>query len=207
MDYGLGQTNIDHAAGIRYGVISQNSILQAWADNSEGVFPCETCDCDGEDADYCAAEALHFEYTGDGYEMVTCLDTDVMVLKAPFYTFAPFCSPCVPGAGNLDDAARAYERDPDTGDVHGWEDNATYCVGHDWFDDGVAPYPVFGALSNMPCFPDNWYGHGLDTSNAHRYPQWYGHAFLAMPAGAVKTDYCASPDCVHAAPYGWTVAG
>lgn len=45
------------------------------------------------------------------------------------WTFAQFCSPCVPGAGSLDNPV---------------EDGAkTYCLDHDWFDGGVAPYPVF----------------------------------------------------------------
>lgn len=34
IDHGLGTTNADHSTGIHYGVISQNEVLQAWADNS-----------------------------------------------------------------------------------------------------------------------------------------------------------------------------
>jgi hypothetical protein len=29
IDYGMGQTNVNHETGIRYGVISQNSVMQA----------------------------------------------------------------------------------------------------------------------------------------------------------------------------------
>lgn len=35
IDYGHGLSNIDHETGIRFGIISQNDILQAWADSSE----------------------------------------------------------------------------------------------------------------------------------------------------------------------------
>ena len=46
IDYGLGQSNIDHKTGIRYGVISQNAVLQAWADSCEGFYGEPICpDC------------------------------------------------------------------------------------------------------------------------------------------------------------------
>jgi hypothetical protein len=171
MDYGLGTTNIDVKTGIRYGVISQYSILQAWADSSEPEYPCETCDCgnrvdaDGEitePLDYCDAEALSYSYQGDGYEMATCLDSDVIVIKSPFFTYAPYCSPCVPGAGNLDGAADMFDNWPVEWQGLAWTDEAcvprTYCAGHDWFDPPQAPYPVYSVLTGRPVFPDSWYG-------------------------------------------------
>lgn len=53
---------------------------------------------------------------------------DVWIFKSPYYTHAQFCSPCAPGAGYL---ANPCEDGP-----------KTYCLGHDWFEDGKAPYPV-----------------------------------------------------------------
>lgn len=48
-DYGLGQTNIDRSTGIRFGVIPQNDILQAWADSSEADYGPATCgECGNE---------------------------------------------------------------------------------------------------------------------------------------------------------------
>ena len=169
IDYGMGTTNRDPENGIRYGVISQHSVLQAWADSAEpdyGDACCPKCgnkaqstvlegsaslDYDLDDFERAEHECADFvcepcryvfgsesaygdepqgwSYTGAGYELVDCLDSDVMVLKAPYYTFAQFCSPCVPGAGNLDSA-----------DEDGVK---TYCLGHDWFEDGKAPYPVY----------------------------------------------------------------
>src|SRR5690606_21275898 len=41
-------------------------------------------------------------YEKDGYKITGCLDFDLFVLNSPYFTFAQFCSPCVPGAGNLD---------------------------------------------------------------------------------------------------------
>lgn len=168
IDYGMGQSNINRETGIRYGVISQNSVLQAWADSAEADYGKPTCPkCGNEAADIgdvqadteewdsasheCADfacescqyvfggesafgdEPIGWNYNDDGYELTDCLDSDIFVLNSPFYTFAPFCSPCVPGAGNLDDAR---------------EDGVkTYCLGHDWFEDGKAPYPVYSVVT------------------------------------------------------------
>lgn len=159
IDYGMGKTNIDHETGIRYGVISQHSISQAWSDSSEPVYGNPTCPkCGGDVTDlhessesdyycvYCTEswrsdecfpdEPLGFEYRKEDYVLVSCMDSEIMVIKSPFYTLAQFCSPCVPGAGNLNS--------PDDEGVK------TYCLGHDWFEGNKAPYPVYSvATDNM----------------------------------------------------------
>jgi hypothetical protein len=50
IDYGLGTTNIDHETGIRFGVINQDDILQAWAEVSEADFGPPTCPKCGNEA-------------------------------------------------------------------------------------------------------------------------------------------------------------
>jgi hypothetical protein len=126
IDYGRGATNIDHETGIRYGVIAQYSVMQAWADSAHPVYPETADDCD---------EPIGWEYADDGYELTGCLDSDIMVLKSPYYTLAPFCSPCVPGAGDLNSARSDGVK--------------TYCLGHDWFEEGVAPYLVYDAVYDV----------------------------------------------------------
>lgn len=173
IDYGMGKTNIDTRTGIRYGVISQNTIdFQLWADCSELHYPgpfCPKCgndavatDSDGPDrdnyadglgcADYAcdscqyvfdSSEAYSEEPTGATFEnneylIESCLDSDLMVLRSPFYTYAPFCSPCVPGAGNLDDATKG----PTFGNVK------TYALGNDWFENG-APYVLYRVCDDV----------------------------------------------------------
>jgi hypothetical protein len=131
IDYGLGQTNIDVANGIRYGVIPQYECLQACADSSEPQYPeleeseeSGDCDCDCD----CDCEPIGFvlddeEYLAtQGYD-----DCDIFILKSPYYTLCDHCSPCAPGAG--------YLMSP--GSVK------AYCFGHDFFEDGKAPYRVF----------------------------------------------------------------
>jgi len=168
IDYGrIDKTNRDPVTGIHYGCISQHSVLQAWADSSEPEYGEQTCPkcgnavveydsdehgdyhCSCGCADYACTdcelvwnscdcfpeEPLGYSYDAEGYHLVDCLDSGIMVLKSPYYTHAQFCSPCVPGAGNLDSPML--------------EGVKTYCLGHDWFDGGKAPYPVYRVDNNQ----------------------------------------------------------
>lgn len=63
------------------------------------------------------------------YEANLASDNDVWVFKSPYYTRAAFCSPCAPGACYLTSPCEDGER--------------AYCLGHDWFEGGEAPYPVY----------------------------------------------------------------
>ena len=167
IDYGMGRTNINHATGIRYGVISQHSVTQAWADSAEADYGkptcpkcgntvneyehadrmdawefgdgccdyvCESCEYIFDSGEAFGDEPIGWNYDDDGYTLVDCLDSDIMILNSPYYTKAIFCSPCVPGACSIES--------PD-------EDGAkAYCLGHDWFEDGKAPYPVYSVATN-----------------------------------------------------------
>lgn len=170
IDYGLGTTNIDPATSIRYGVISQHSLCQeALNDSLEPDYGDPSCpECGGSvlsadevkrselwtrrmdragtrggfdyaclacrkglPSEWCFPEEA-VDWTVDGgaeYDIQTCLDTDLMVTRSPFYTRGMFCSPCVPGGVSLDSPVDGGAR--------------AYCLGHEWFEDGVAPYPVF----------------------------------------------------------------
>ncbi len=126
IDYSMGTANIDKITGIHFGVISQNEVLQTWADFSEPYYGEEPTD-DFEEY----GEPLSW-FLDDGEYSAECgEDGDIFIVKSPYYTFCRFCSPCAPGAGDLmnfketDDGIRAY------------------CFGHDWFDSGKAPYPIY----------------------------------------------------------------
>jgi len=54
---------------------------------------------------------------------------DIFLMESPYFTHAQFCSPCAPGAGHLENPCANGPR--------------TYCFGHDWFEGGRAPYPVY----------------------------------------------------------------
>lgn len=168
IDYGLGTTNRDPQSGIRYGVIPMNAI-SCWAwESMEAEYGDPQCpDCESPVADY--DDDAHGEYDGShGYRKHRCCDyacdsckrvydsdevfpeepcghtisdpdysgvihggdSDLFVTCSPYYTHARFCSPCAPGA--------CYLLNPT--DKSG---PRCYCLGHDWFDKGKAPYPVF----------------------------------------------------------------
>ena len=146
IDYGMGQTNIDVETGIRYGVLPYHEVLQAWCDDAESVYPepepePEDLDEDGEPPDdfYDMLDPVGFKYEQGGYK---CWqghdDPDIFILQSNYYTLCGFCSPCAPGAG--------YLLTP--GDVK------AYCLGHDWFEGGKAPYRVFRVDNNEEVLPN-----------------------------------------------------
>ena len=143
IDYGFGKTNIDLDTGIRYGVINQNEVLQAWCDSSEGVYPEIEHDEDCEDSDNCDCgdmlEPIAHKYSADGYECTQSSDDgDIFIVKSPFYTKCGFCSPCAPGAGYL------LSQNSD--------DCKAYCFGLDWFEDGKAPYSIYNVSDDSLVF-------------------------------------------------------
>lgn len=135
IDYAIGTSaNRDTKTGIRYGVINQNELLQAWADASEPVYPEPDHELTEEEEEefneFC--EAVGFEYDGEGIKAQCGEDGDIFIVASPYFTYAQFCSPCAPGACYLTN----YLEEP-------LESNRAYCFGHDWFEDGKAPYPVY----------------------------------------------------------------
>lgn len=213
IDYGNGRTNIDPQTGLRFGVISQNSIMPEAFDDifqssrdltyeaSVAEFKQEIARIESE-ADLTEilkerfgdraprythtklwAEAILVDYTlndgsfaqplddeakeyiwneieqtfndyyedngerdwlyeKEGYKLTNCLQSDVFVLASPYYTYAQFCSPCVPGACNLD-SPLDHGKD--------WQvavrNNRAFCLGHDWFEGDRAPYPVYSVAT------------------------------------------------------------
>ena len=150
IDYGRGLTNIDPETKIRYGVISMHSVMQSWCDSLEPFYPCKESECEFYDSenDECIDECGMCEPStwyidDDGYKAETCFDgTEIMIMKSPFFTTGAFCSPCVPGGINLNE-----HTGPET------DDDRAYCFGHDWFDDGKAPYRVFSVETRKEVLP------------------------------------------------------
>jgi hypothetical protein len=165
IDYSLGRKNFDPETKIHFGVISQHEVLEAWAEGSEPyyVYHCPHCGeefektCTGEDGKECTEsitniddvpktcpkcseeidsendfdemEASSYYIETDEYSAECGDDGDIFIGKSPYYTHCRYCSPCAPGAGDI--------MSPVKGGVK------TYCFGHEWFDSGKAPYPVY----------------------------------------------------------------
>lgn len=160
IDYSRGLANRNFETGIHYGAISVNSLAgwvmgEADPDYGPAQLECPKCKCEFEDATAghgdevtcpdCGFEevevgdmawpdmplswdttaSLGDEYESDYSETLNC----IFILKSPYFTETIYCSPCAPGAGDLDS--------PRKGGIK------TYCVGHDGFEEGHAPYPVY----------------------------------------------------------------
>lgn len=149
IDYGRGTTNIDRETLIRYGVIPQNDVLEAWADASEAYYGEPELDENGEEVemDDCA-EALSFFINDDEYEAESGQDGDIFIIRSPFYTRGPFCSPCAPGAIYIRDAKGDGER------AFCFGGERAFCFGHDWFESGKAPYPIWKVSDGSVVLPD-----------------------------------------------------
>lgn len=133
IDYSLGMANIDRETGIHVGVIPANEIGQAWYESSEGLYG------DGDDIDE-DAEPISFVYEQEGYALEQGYDdTDVWIYDSPYFTHAQYCSPCAPGAGYLLNPCPTGPK--------------TYCLGHDWFESGKAPYPVYSVETGEEVLP------------------------------------------------------
>ena len=165
----MGKTNIDET-GMRYGVISQHSIdggalsdiyfghhsvdlaYERWLDEIKSALHHALKDFLSSQSLEDAVETVlgmdslgeghegeaDPRYETDGYIIEKCLDADLIVMKSRFFTYAQYCSPCVPGACNLDSP---LEMPTENGS------NCCYCLGHDFFEDGKAPYKVYSMLS------------------------------------------------------------
>lgn len=148
IDYSMGSANRDPETGIHYGVIHQHEVLQAWADESEPyyVYSCPHCGNElkkGYDAKRCGAcyktidpeqdfdmlEPTSFVVDNDEYSAECGEDGDIFITKSPYYTLCQYCSPCAPGAGYIINTVK--------------DGIKTYCFDSSWFEDGIAPYPVF----------------------------------------------------------------
>ncbi len=99
-------------------------------------------------------EPLSHNYSDEEYEASQGGDDcDIFVTRSPFYTYAPFCSPCAPGAGYLGSALPSATAGHDLDDLRP-TGVKTYCFGHDWFDDGKAPYRVFRVSDDVEVFSE-----------------------------------------------------
>lgn len=130
------KVNVDPENGVAFGVIPHQDVGSAWYDSSESYYG--ECECP---EDGCMCEVLSFYYTKEGYKAFQSAEgVDIFVEKSPYFTYARECSPCAPNA--------CYLRDHDP---HGFK---CYCLGHDWFEGGRAPYPVFSMETGEEVSPN-----------------------------------------------------
>jgi hypothetical protein len=159
--------NHDEKTGISYGVISQHNISSESLNDLyvNGTDPHletaksallddikELCNNHGLEVDNIDTiqfiDELYNNYEPCGDGQIDYSDKDytlhvsgdnfgIFVIKSPYYTFCRKCSPCAPGAGDLDNATDVTLEDDGV-----WESSGemAYCLGKEFFDDGDEPY-------------------------------------------------------------------
>ena len=138
----VSSTNVDKN-GIRYGTVHSNEVLDACAELLYSHYGCEDCEenVNGseeyeEECTRCC-DPTHYEYREGGYEVFSDSYGDLIITKSPFYTLRGLASPCFPNGGHLLTEG-GYE---------------TYCLPHDWFPEGKAPYRVYDVITGEEVFP------------------------------------------------------
>lgn len=103
IDYGLGKSNIDTNTGIRYGVINLNSCNPDFLSEFTPYYGDEIIVGDNGYEEIECYEPYSWSYDKDGIKAEFSADSSTMfVFASPIIVTTQFCSPCYPGAGNLD---------------------------------------------------------------------------------------------------------
>lgn len=174
IDYGLGKTNIDPINGIRYGVINQINVLEAWAESSIADYGKATCPKCGNEATEITDprvpvldDELSEGWIDDGrdHACIDCkytFDGDQAYGDQPlgFYLddgeYQATCgddgdimiikSPYYTRAQFCSPCApgAAYLMNPCA------DGPRAYCFAPDWFANGAAPYPIYCVANDQP---------------------------------------------------------
>ncbi len=153
IDYGRNTTaNKDPNTNIRYGIINSNSVMYFHEESIpyyDGIeLECGSCNHDFTviDGNFDCPECG--ENTNDDIEPLSWfIDNDeiqaesndsyyISVFKSKYFTYVAHCSPCYPGAGDLNSPLNFKD-----------ENNRAYCFGPKWFDKedphNRCPYPIY----------------------------------------------------------------
>lgn len=149
--------NINLETGIRFGVIYPNYV-DNWYEWSDAVVDDKCPHCQGSDFDitdsvngiyicegckktFMEDESEEFtvvgrEYITERYKAIQLEEGEnIVVEKSPYFTYSRLCSPCYPNAGDLASGI-AIVVDESSG-------YKTYCFGHTWYENGIAPFPIY----------------------------------------------------------------
>jgi hypothetical protein len=81
------------------------------------------------------------DYSDKEYDLHVSEDNfGIFVMRSPYYTYCRGCSPCAPGAGDLNSPTEITNEDDGTVDSMG---KMTLCLDSSWFENNKAPYRVF----------------------------------------------------------------
>jgi hypothetical protein len=155
--------NFDETTGIRYGVISPHSISSFALDDIYNNGTDTICESGKQELlddikQFCEDHYLKFDrintdsfedqyyehyensdgqmdYSDNEYTLHVSGDNfGIFVMRSPYYTYCRGCSPCAPGAGDLDSPMTSYD-----GPISTNYDKAL-CLAPDWFDKEESEY-------------------------------------------------------------------
>ena len=173
IDYGNGQTNIDHASGIRFGVIPANDVGQAWYDGAESDYGAASCPKCGNEAEEAKGKYRKYEHSKHECDDYVCHACKYVFGSESAYGDSPLCEYIDNGEyrayQHRDDCdifiehslyytyaqfcspcapGACYLRNELDGSLPENYGNRCYCFGHDMFEDNKAPYRVFRVDDN-----------------------------------------------------------
>ncbi len=115
---------------------------------------------------YSGNESGIMDYSDSEYDLHVSGDNfGIFVMKSPYYTYCRDCSPCAPGAGdlnnpiNVDGGSPRTEKSPVHMSYAGGCTEKTLCLGHEWFDrdndqySRKIPYRVFRVSDDSEILP------------------------------------------------------
>lgn len=106
----------------------------------DGILRCNSCNSLYQEDGIETTEGEPRLFFGDGYELEQSDSSPyITVVKSPFYTLTRLCTQSFPNAGNLEDTESGVHK--------------TYCLGHEWFNDPVAIYPVYSVDTDKLVYP------------------------------------------------------
>jgi hypothetical protein len=105
IDWGRGVCNIDVEKGIRYGVIHSHVLNQDVVSEIYDLVResfCRNCENIREEScENCCIDEVFGDFSLEGIEGFLHSDGNISVLRSKRTKYCNFCSPCVPGAGDL----------------------------------------------------------------------------------------------------------
>lgn len=173
IDYGLGKTNVDTETGIRYGIIPQNDVLQAWADSSKPYYGEPHCPKCGNAA------------TAGDSEVIQSESGTMTVVQHPEHTEEWECDGC--GDFRCEQCEYLFDGDQAYGDepLSYYIDDGEYLAESDSHGDIMiirSPYYTHAQFCS-PCAPGAGYLRNPVTGGPKTYcfgPDWFD-------------DYCPCP--------------
>jgi hypothetical protein len=180
--------NFDETTGIRYGVISPHNIsswsldeiyqngtdpiYEEYIENTEQEYRDDHPGDKFNQEDFDSyMENCNMEYESDGSGIMDYSDSEydlhvsgdnfgIFVMRSPYYTYCRNCSPCAPGAGDLDSPITDKDQLADCMSLKTiFSAGKALCLGHEWFDQSddqysrKIPYRVFRVSDDTEVLP------------------------------------------------------